>query len=132
MPDDYEVGYRKPPKHTQFGKGQSGNPNGRPKGSRNLKTDLQEELSEKILVREGARQIRVSKLRAVIKRQMEKALKGDNRAAAKLLDLLVRLDDLEQPAPNLQCPLSDEDERVLVAALARLGGSASFDSSEEA
>ena len=30
-PDDYEVGYGKPPKNTQFRKGVSGNPRGRPK-----------------------------------------------------------------------------------------------------
>ena len=48
---DYEVGYRKPPKHTRFKPGQSGNLRGRPKGTKNLKTDLMEELGEKILIR---------------------------------------------------------------------------------
>lgn len=53
MTDEYEVGYRKPPRHTRFRKGQSGNPKGRPKGAKNLKTELEEELQEKIVVREG-------------------------------------------------------------------------------
>ena len=43
-----EVGYRKPPMHTRFKPGQFGNPRGRPKGTKNLKTDLQEELGEKM------------------------------------------------------------------------------------
>ena len=60
MPKDYEVGYRKPPKHTQFKEGQSGNPAGRPKGTNNLKTDLIEELGEQILIREGDRTFTVS------------------------------------------------------------------------
>ena len=43
---DYEVGYGKPPRHTRFTKGQSGNPRGRPPGAKNLKTLLSEALNE--------------------------------------------------------------------------------------
>ena len=43
MSDDYEVGYKKPPIHTRFKPGVSGNPKGRPKGTKNLATDLAEE-----------------------------------------------------------------------------------------
>lgn len=48
--EDDKVGYRKPPAKTRFQPGQSGNPNGRPKGSVNLKTDLRSELSERIRI----------------------------------------------------------------------------------
>jgi hypothetical protein len=88
---NYKVGYRRPPKATQFKRGKSGNPKGRPKGSRNLATDLAAELGEPITVREEGRQRRVSKQRALIKSLMAKSLQGDVRAAAALLSLYARL-----------------------------------------
>ena len=39
-PPDYVVGYGKPPLHTRFQKGRSGNPNGRPRGKKNMSTLL--------------------------------------------------------------------------------------------
>ena len=71
----YDVGFGKPPKHTQFKKGQSGNPNGRPKGARNLKTDLFEELQTIVLVTEGSRKVRISKQLALVKVLLAKAHK---------------------------------------------------------
>ena len=87
----YKVGYRKPPKQTQFKKGKSGNPRGRPKGSLNLSTDLAAELSEQITLREGGRSRRVSKQRALIKSLLAKALQGDVRATTAVLALYARV-----------------------------------------
>jgi Family of unknown function (DUF5681) len=87
----YKVGYRRPPKATRFKRGESGNSKGRPKGSRNLATDLAAELGEPITVREDGRQCRVSKQRALIKSLMAKSLQGDVRAAAALLSLYARV-----------------------------------------
>ena len=55
-PDDkrhYEVGYGKPPRRTRFTKGQSGNPRGRVRGGKNLKTLLDETLNEPVIVAEN-------------------------------------------------------------------------------
>lgn len=90
----HKVGYGNPPKHGQFQKGQSGNPKGRPAGSKNLKTELEEELLEKIVITESGTPKNVSKQRAMIKALMAKAVQGDTRAANTLLNMFLKL------APN--------------------------------
>lgn len=110
--DDYEVGYMKPPKHTQFKKGQSGNPKGRPKGTKNFKTDLMEEFSEQITITEGGKQMPVSKQRAMIKRTMQKALSGEIPAIRLLAGWGMLLDvNLADDAAAAQ--LSPDDEAIL-------------------
>lgn len=110
--DNNSVGYKKPPKHTQFKSGQSGNPRGRPKGTRNLATDLKEELQEKILVTEGGKQRETTKQRAMIKSLLAKALKGDVRAIGVLLK---QIEDLEQTTNMATEPgtLSVDDNIIL-------------------
>lgn len=88
--DSKGAGYGRPPEHTRFRKGQSGNPKGRPRGTKNFETDLREELGEKIPVREGDRYLRVSKQRAVIKALVSRALKGDARAAGQIIGLVAK------------------------------------------
>jgi len=110
--EDYPVGYGRPPKHTQFKAGRSGNPKGRPKGATNFKTDLQEELSETIRVREGDRNLKVSKQRAMIKALMAKALKGDARAANVLITHIAKLVEPDTPAEG-STALSADDQAIL-------------------
>jgi hypothetical protein len=121
---DYEVGYAKPPKHTRFQKGRSGNPRGRPKDTRNLKTDLQEELGEKVLVREGDRARRVSKQQAVVMTLVNRTLKGDARAANTLISMMMRLLDTGEGAPEESEALDPADLEILEAFLARRTGAA--------
>lgn len=114
--DDYEVGYRKPPKQTRFKKGQSGNPKGRPKGLKNLATDLREELSERIPVRENGSVKRMSKQRALIKALVTKGLNADPRSMETTLKLVANIlgagDD-----QIAEAPLSLEDGKILEAFL---------------
>lgn len=84
----YEVGFARPPRHSQFKTGQSGNPRGRPPGSKNLQTLLREELDQKVQVTENGRPRLMSKRRVAVRQQVDKAVKGD----AKAFNVLVKLD----------------------------------------
>jgi hypothetical protein len=118
MAKDYDVGYRKPPKATRFKAGQSGNPRGRPKGTRNLKTDLEEELQEVIAVSEGGRRRTLSKQRAMIKTLTANAVKGDPRFLTILINLLLRtIDPAAQPLGATD--LSASDQAIIERFLAR-------------
>jgi hypothetical protein len=85
------VGYKRPPREHQFRPGQSGNPNGRPKGARNFKSELREELGELVTIRDGEREIQVSKQRALIKSLVAAAIEGNQRAVASVLAICVRM-----------------------------------------
>jgi hypothetical protein len=105
------VGYKHPPPEHQFRPGQSGNPNGRPKGARNFKSELREELSELVTVRDGEREIQVSKQRALIKSLVAAAIDGNQRAAASLLAICVRvLADAEEDEA-----IESEDQEIVEA-----------------
>ena len=118
MSKDYKVGYGKPPAHSQFKPGESGNPKGRPKGQRNLATDLEEELNEKILVNENGQESEITKQRAMIKALLSKALKGDTRAANALIQLTLGLEQAKSER-NEATPLDEEDQEILAAFAAR-------------
>lgn len=86
-------GFGYPPKKNQFKKGQSGNPKGRPKGSKNLKTDALSVLKMSVPLKVNGKTKKVSTQKAALMRLREKALKGDQRALEKLLELSARYND---------------------------------------
>jgi hypothetical protein len=115
---DYSVGYCRPPSHTRFAPGVSGNPRGRPRGNKNLKTDVLEEIREKVSVREGEKSRSISKQRAIVKTVVMRALKGDGKAINTLVALLLRF---QETAPDVEAPneLATEDRAILDRFLAR-------------
>jgi len=119
MTDKKTVGYRSPPKNTQFKPGQSGNPRGRPKGTKNLRTDLNEELAETIAVKEGGQQLVISKQRAMLKSLMAKSIKGDTAAARALINLIVGIEQADAER-SVVVTTTAEDLEVLQAYKERL------------
>lgn len=82
-----QVGYKRPPTHTRFRPGKSGNPRGRQKGVRNFAADVKRTLELPVTLNEKGRAKRVSTQEALVLRLREKALKGDARALETLLGL---------------------------------------------
>jgi len=117
-PDDYEVGYGKPPKSGQFKKGKSGNPKGRPKGTRNFKTDVLSVLNEPVKVSRNGKTKSVSTQAATLARLREKALKGDQKALDRLLAFASTYND-DEPVETAT-KLSKSDAEIVEAYNKRL------------
>ena len=119
MSKDYDVGYGKPPQHTQFKESQSGNPKGRPKGSNNFRTDVKHTLKEPVRLNKGGKRKTVSTQEAALLRLREKALSGDARALDRMLALAQVYND-EQLVSDASQQITAEDDEILEAYNERL------------
>jgi hypothetical protein len=115
-----EVGFKKPPVQSRFRKGCSGNPKGRPKGTKNLRTDLIEVLQERIMVTEGDRKVSMPKQRALVKTLVAKSLKGDSRSITTLLNTMSRAVGFANTADDIEQPLDANEQELMAVLKARL------------
>ena len=89
--NDDRVGYGRPPLHSRFRKGGSGNPSGRPRG-KGLRRLLQEALDETVVLQIGGKRRRLSKAEVVIAGLVERSALGDWHAVRLLLDVMQKLE----------------------------------------
>lgn len=122
----YTVGYGKPPRHTQFKPGCSGNPKGRPKGAIGLKTLVKSVMTEKVTVRTAKGRKKMTRIEANLRLTDERA-KTNQSAANKIMDLYERAvpetsEDNGQEEREVPLTLSDRKILEMFAAQSRAIG----------
>jgi hypothetical protein len=90
--EGYAVGWGKPPRHTQFKKGQSGNPKGRPPGSKNMNTLLAKALDEQVTARHKGKLKKFAMREAIPRQLVNKAASGDLKAIQLLFVLMPKVE----------------------------------------
>ena len=115
-PSEPGVGYGRPPKATQFKKGKSGNPKGRPKGSRTIGAVLQEILQQKIAVTENGKTRRVPALEVMLRRLANDAMRNEPTALKLMLSLYDRYGESPEAGIRLDEILA-EDKAILAKFL---------------
>lgn len=123
---NYAIGYGKPPVATRFKPGQSGNPKGRPRGAKGIKTLARQIMSEKVAVRTPQGEKRISKIEALLHKGVEQALKGNARLFAHMVSLYAEaVPEIAATTPadvGREKLLSATDEAILAELKAQLIG----------
>ena len=94
---DYEVGHGKPPRHSQWQPGQSGNPKGRPKGAKGWRELSEAEGRKRHRVTINGKQVWLTQREITVKKLWHKAMQGDIKAYQTVMAL-------EEPRPLKSSP----------------------------
>ena len=114
----FTVGKGRPPLHTRFQKGRSGNPGGRPRGAKSFTTLLFERLDRRVERRaeDGARR-KVSKRELAADRLVDNFAEGEPYATKLMIGLIL---ERERQAPEQRPPFEAADRDVIKELLDRL------------
>jgi hypothetical protein len=123
----YEVGYGKPPRASRFTKGQSGNPKGRPKGSKNLSSVVLRESRQRVRINGPGGTRTVSKLQAAMMQLGNKSAQGDLRASREFFALIQRSEESLGSGTGT-VPFNELDRQTIESLLHRMS---SFQAEEE-
>jgi hypothetical protein len=128
---NYQVGYGKPPESSRFKAGRSGNPKGRPKGSLNFATVLEQTLRETVVINEDGRRKTITKLEAALKQLTNKAAGGDLGAVKQLCGLIRSAEERIPETPDTPVDICEADQKLMQRLLSKLEGSATDQKEEE-
>ncbi len=110
---DYEIGYGKPPTHSRWKQGQSGNPKGSRRGVKKFSTLLYEALHKKVVVvTENGRRRAITKLEAALTQLANRAAQGEHKATQTLLGLIHEIERSTDPS-SVPSSFTKDDEQVL-------------------
>jgi Family of unknown function (DUF5681) len=113
----YEMGYGKPPLHTRFQKGKSGNPKGRPRGKKNMSTLLSTALNASIVVVANGRRKKITKREAIVTQLVNKSAAADLKATQIVLAMLRESQDDGSADPAV---FAEADHEIIRRIQARL------------
>ncbi len=137
MSDDDIARHKRPPRKGQFQLGKSGNPVGRPPGSRNIRTYVRALLCAKIPVIEGGKTRNIPRAEAIAIQLVNLAAKGDPKGLAAILSLTREFDQaIGQAQPAAPTHVADIEVMQDIIARIRAGeplpsADARFDPSAE-
>lgn len=111
---EYDVGRGTPPKHTQWGPGESGNLKGRPKGSKNKGSVVREVIERKVTVRENGKTRKVTVFEALVESLVSKALHGSINDQIKIIQLIEKhvpdkLEDIQEEVRSIVIEFVESD-----------------------
>jgi hypothetical protein len=117
--DDKPVGYKRPPVHSQFQKGESGNPGGRPKKTPDFFEDATEILDAQVTGQAKGKPVTLSVMQAIFHTQCLEALKGDNAALRRVIDLMLTLEPEARDQAGQSAKAGGEAKRKLAKMVGR-------------
>jgi hypothetical protein len=118
----YEIGYGKPPRESRFQKGVSGNPKGRPGGSRNLASAVLRESRKKVAINDSRGRREITKLEAALMQLANRSAQGDLRATREFIPLVEKSEESTAAGAG-PLAFAELDQKMLESLQRRLSSS---------